>query len=78
MTALATSTTHVVYEYHGFTLCFDEFETEQEARNFAEDFGGEVVTADEFRTMTREAEDEPEDFGVLPGIDFPATMYPAF
>lgn len=73
MTTLATSTTHVVYEY-GYTLYFDEFETEQDARDFAEEFGGEVVTVEEFREMTREPEYEPEDFGVRPGIDFPATL----
>lgn len=78
MTTLATSTTHVVYEHHGYTLCFDEFEAEQDARDFAEEFGGEVVTVEEFKNMTREPEYEPEDFGVRPGINYPATLCPAF
>lgn len=74
MTTLAASTTHVVYVSHEYGFGFDEFDSHEEAEEFAEDFGGTVATADEFKDMTEEPEYEPEDFGVRPGIDYPATL----
>ena len=59
----------------------DECDSLEEAREFANEHGGKVVKASEYRP-TGLLEDwynsEPEDFGVLPGIDFPATLHRAW
>ena len=53
----------------------------EEAREFANEHGGKVVKASEYRPkglLEDWYNSEPEDFGVLPGIDFPATLHRAW
>ena len=53
----------------------------EEAREFANEHGGKVVKASEYRPkglLEDWLNNEPEDFGVLPGIDFPATLHRAW
>jgi nitrous oxide reductase accessory protein NosL len=59
----------------------DECDSLEEARVFANEHGGRVVPASEYRPkglLEDWFNNEPEDFGVLPGIDFPATLHRAW
>lgn len=59
----------------------DECDSLEEAREFANEHGGKVVKASEYRPkglLEDWLNNEPEDFGVLPGIDFPATLHCAW
>lgn len=59
----------------------DECDSLEEAREFANEHGGKVVKASEYRPkglLEDWYNSEPEDFGVLPGIDFPATLHRAW
>ena len=59
----------------------DECDSLEEAREFANEHGGKVVPASEYRPkglLEDWYNSEPEDFGVLPGIDFPATLHRAW
>ena len=51
----------------------DECDSLEEAREFANEHGGKVVKASEYRPKGL-----LEDFGVRPGIDFPATLHRAW
>ena len=58
----------------------EEFETKTKAVDFAETVAGEGMPS---TILMRIYEipavlPEREDFGVLPGIDFPATLHPAW
>ena len=59
----------------------DECDSLEEAREFANEHGGKVVKASEYHPkglLEDWLNSEPEDFGVLPGIDFPATLHRAW
>lgn len=59
----------------------DECDSLEEAREFANAHGGKVVKASEYRPkglLEDWYNSEPEDFGVRPGIDFPATLHRAW
>ena len=59
----------------------DECDSLEEAQEFANEHGGKVVKASEYRAkglLEDGLHNEPEDFGVLPGIDFPATLHRAW
>lgn len=59
----------------------DECDSLEEAREFANEHGGKVVKASEYHPkglLEDWFNNEPEDFGVLPGIDFPATLHRAW
>ena len=56
----------------------DECDSLEEAREFANEHGGKVVKTSEYHPkglLEDWFNNEPEDFGVLPGIDFPATLH---
>ena len=59
----------------------DECDSLEEAREFANEHDGKVIKASEYRPkglLEDWLNNEPEDFGVLPGIDFPATLHRAW
>lgn len=62
----------------------DEFDTLEEAIGFAGENGGTVMPASEYRPRGHfddwwwKTAPEDDDFGVRPGIDYPATLCPAF
>lgn len=55
----------------------EEFNTRSKAVNFADAVAREGMPSTILMKVSEVSaeEQEPEDFGVLPGIDFPATLY---
>lgn len=76
-----TTAPYLVIDFINGTECVDECDTLEEAREFANEHGGKVVKAEDYRPQGL-LEDwfnsEPEDFGVRPGIDYPATLGPCW
>lgn len=58
----------------------EEFQTRREAEDFADAVAREGMASTILTTLTEvpAVDYQPEDFGVRPGIDYPATLCPAF
>lgn len=69
----------VISAAEGSGILVDHFHTLREAEAFAEAVSSEGFTASVCQNLRvfQAKEPEPEDFGVRPGVDFPATLSPA-